>query len=170
MAFEEDAARTFVTEVLNVEGVQPEEWRRCDLGERWQMLGTCAQLYCEGFGLENVVLEVDLDLAPGMYGSCQDEGDVTLVTVGGWVLELDHPKEALETLFHELRHAYQFQYVAAAVSAQGQGETNFDLATAAHWQQAMHTYSQRLHTYVNSSIEHDADRHAKDLLNQIYVR
>lgn len=170
LEFEEKASQEFLQKAEKIEGLRPGAWHEANLDERIQTLLECGSAYQEAFGLGDMQLEIDPGLEEGEYGFCSDHGDVPLVCIGEWVVQTEHPKDAIETLLHEMRHAYQFQYVAEARAADNQGIVNFDVITTQNWLDAIGEYSQEVATYANSSIEQDADRHAKDLLTRLYVR
>ena len=169
LKFEEEAKTEFVEAARSNEGLRPAVWSEATVEERFDSLTQCAEAYMKAYELRRIVLEVDPNLPPGTYGFCQDTGDGSHIVLGGWIMEMDHPKDAVETLIHEMRHAYQSDYILHAQESYRGGVVNFDLTTVENWIESTATYSDGLANYTNTAIETDADRHAKDLLNSIYI-
>ena len=92
--------------------VDPEAWRSGDFESRLQQVRDVEVAICAGLGVQIAPATIDVGLEPGVqYGWSDDE----CVGVGAWLVEVEDPKDVIETMAHEYRHRWQLEVISGKV-------------------------------------------------------
>lgn len=94
-----------VRRLEKIEGIRPEEWERLSLKEREQVLVQIHREMAKTYHFPEAKVEIAHMPArvKGMFSK-----DDNLIEINRSLLEKKDPTEAIETMLHESRHAYQF--------------------------------------------------------------
>lgn len=140
---------------------KPEEWAKFSMEQRHNIAGELIQLLAGEMGVRvrsfaNAEME--------SLGVCTSNEHGLKVGISTRLYETDSPRELIETVLHELRHAYQMTYINYARNLATKGIDHFDRNTAEQWSKAYEQYATDVGTYTHNLVELDADRFAKEVV------
>lgn len=153
------------SQLRGIESLAPENWQTASLDQRAQAITTAAAELSIHFE-QKIEFSIG-DLQPGCMGECRPLDDACKVSMARELLTHDHPRDAIRTVVHELRHVYQQEMVRLG---QHTGHNPFcvDVTTTRLWTEEFATYSTDAHRYKNLGVEHDAELFAVRVTDALY--
>ena len=100
-----------IRRLKNIEGIKPEEWEKLSPKEREEVIKRVHREIARAYHFPEAKVSA-VDLPPKTYGSTSRRGD--RIYINRSLLERKDPREAVDTILHESRHAYQFYAIQHA--------------------------------------------------------
>lgn len=165
---QEDTNLTFAENMDTVLLLQEEKWEELTVPQRLEVLKLCADIKCDNLGMEhvNVVAKTTDQNTLGHY-----EDHTRTVTVSLDHLASGKAREVLDTLFHEIHHAYAHRLVEVygALDEQSRNLALFrDAAGYAHGFANYIDADEDLTGYLYQKVEVDANMFAGHAVAEVY--